>query len=286
MFHSEHLSKPRWKRWWQDVLGTALCAIPSPDARRSLGRCLFGDFHANFGRRTRMLITGMAPIRPNVARLFHRMQLPLSETYGMVEAGVMTFKRGGRNDHKSVGLPVRDIKFTFGEDGEIFVHRRHPVTLRYFQCAEGENERTFVSPATIATGDLGRIDSRGRLVILGRKKEVIAMPSGEKIHPETIERELNTSPDVANSVVFLGRGPHLSCIVSLTNARDLDAMARVRKLVSGLAAKQSAARFMNVVFASEAFSRENGMLRPNMKIDRKKIIATYSANSDSLKAHG
>ena len=116
--------------------------------------------------------------------------------------------------------------------------------------------------------------------------EVIAMPSGEKIHPETIERELNTSPDVANSVVFLGRGPHLSCIVSLTNARDLDAMARVRKLVSGLAAKQSAARFMNVVFASEAFSRENGMLRPNMKIDRKKIIATYSANSDSLKAHG
>ena len=286
MFHAEHLSKPRWNRWWQDLLGTLLCAIPSRGVRRRLGRRFFGNFHAKFGSRTRMLITGMAPIRPNVLRLFERMQLPLSEAYGMVEAGVMTFKHGGENDLSSVGLPVRNVKFTFGGDGEIFVHRPHRVALRYFQCAEGENERTFIGPATIATGDLGKMDSTGRLVILGRKKEVIAMPSGEKVHPEFIERVLNTCPDVASSVVFMGSGPHLSCIVSLNNARDIDAMARVRKLVSGLATKQSAARFMNVVFASEAFSRENGMLRPNMKIDRKKIIATYGSNRDLVSANG
>jgi long-chain acyl-CoA synthetase len=152
------------------------------------------------------------------------------------------------------------------------------VTLRYFQCADGENERTFVGPATIATGDLGQLDADGRLLIWGRKKEVIALPSGEKVHPELIERQLNTCPDIANSVVFMGHGPHLSCIVSLNNAQDIDAMKRVRKLVSGLATTQSAARFMNVVFASEAFSRENGMLRPNMKIDRKRIIAAYGVN--------
>ena len=286
MFHTEHLAKPRWKRWRQDALGTLISAIPSPRARRALGRRFFRDFHAKFGRRTRMLITGMAPIRPNVLRLFDRMQLPLSEAYGMVEAGVMTFKHGGQTEHRSVGTPVRDVNFSFGEDGEIIVHRPYPVTLRYFQCAEGENERTFIAPATIATGDLGRLDARGRLVILGRKKEVIAMPSGEKIHPELIERELNTCPDVAHAVVFMGRGPHLSCIVSLNNAQDVDAMARVRKLASGLATRQSAARFMEVVFISDAFSRENGMLRPNMKIDRKRIIATYGANSDPLNANG
>jgi len=126
----------------------------------------------------------------------------------------------------------------------------------------------------------------GRLVIWGRKKEVIAMPSGEKIHPEIIERELNGCPDIANSVVFLGHGPHLSCIVSLNNAQDIGAMERVRKLVSGLAATQSAARFMSVVFVPEAFSTENGMLRPNMKIDRRKIVAKYGAHSDSHSAQG
>jgi long-subunit acyl-CoA synthetase (AMP-forming) len=112
------------------------------------------------------------------------------------------------------------------------------------------------------------------------------MPSGEKIHPEIIERELNGCPDIANSVVFLGSGPHLSCIVSLNNAQDIDAMARVRKLVSGLAATQNAARFMNVVFAPEAFSIENGMLRPNMKIDRRKIVARYGTHGDTRSAHG
>jgi long-chain acyl-CoA synthetase len=233
-----------------------------------------------------MLVTGMAPIRPNVLGLFDRMQMPLSEAYGMVEAGVMTFKPGGRKDHRSVGFPVRDVRFSFGEDGEIFVHRPHPVALRYFQCAEGENERTFLGPATIATGDLGKLDAAGRLQIWGRKREVIALPSGEKVHPELIERHLNTCPDIANCVVFMGHGPHLSCIVSLNNPQDIDAMKRVRKLVSGLAATHSAARFMTVVFAAEDFSRENGMLRPNMKIDRRRIIATYGSNRDPLKANG
>jgi len=286
MFHAEHLNKPRWKRWWQDILGTLVSVIPSIRMRRSLGRRFFKDFHEKFGCRTRMLITGMAPIRPNVLRLFDRMQIPLSEAYGMVEAGVMTFKRSDQTDHRSVGAPVRDVDFSFGEDGEIFVHRTHPVTLRYFQCVEGENERTFVGPQTIATGDLGQMDTRGRLIIWGRKREVIAMPSGEKIHPEVIERELNSCPDVANSVVFMGHGPHLSCIVSLNNIQDIGAMQRVRKRVSDLAAMQSAARFMNVVFAPEAFSIENGLLRPNMKIDRRKIVAKYGVNTDSRTAHG
>jgi len=286
MFHAEHSRKPRWQRWWQNSLGTLLSAIPSASMRHALGRRIFRDFHAKFGHHIRMLITGMAPIRPNVLRLFDRMQIPLSEAYGMVEAGVMTFRQGHHKDHGSVGRPVRDIRFSFGEDGEIFVHRQHPVTLRYFQCSEGENERTFVAPATIATGDLGQLDRSGRLVIWGRKKEVIAMPSGEKIHPEIIERELNGCPDVANSVVFMGGGPHLSCVVSLNNAQDIDAMERVRKLVSGMAATQNAARFMNVVFAPEAFSTENGMLRPNMKIDRRKIVAKYGVDSDPRSAHG
>ncbi len=286
MFHAEHLNKPRWQRWLQNASGTLLSAVPSARARRALGRRIFRDFHGKFGHHIRMLITGMAPIRPNVLQLFERMQMPLSEAYGMVEAGVMTFKHGHQGDHRSVGTPVRDVRFSFGEDGEIVVHRENPVTLRYFQCAEGENERTFIAPGTIATGDQGQLDATGRLVIWGRKKEVIALPSGEKIHPEIIERELNGCPDIANSVVFLGHGPHLSCIVSLNNVQDIDAMARVRKLVSGLAATQNAARFMSVVFAPEAFSTENGMLRPNMKIDRRKIVAKYGAHSDTRSAHG
>lgn len=123
MFHAEHLNKPRWQRWLQNASGTLLSAVPSARARRALGRRIFRDFHGKFGHHIRMLITGMAPIRPNVLQLFERMQMPLSEAYGMVEAGVMTFKHGHQGDHRSVGTPVRDVRFSFGEDGEIVVHR-------------------------------------------------------------------------------------------------------------------------------------------------------------------
>ncbi len=83
------------------------------------------------------------------------MQLPLSETYGMVEAGSITFRPAGSREYGTVGKVLDGITLAFEADGEIIVHRDHPMTLRYFQCAPGENERTFVGPGSIATGDIG-----------------------------------------------------------------------------------------------------------------------------------
>ena len=68
------------------------------------------------------------------------------------------------------------------------------MTLRYFQCAEGENERTFIGPGRIATGDMGRLDDDGNLFLLGRKKELLVTAGGLKVHPEVIEQELNNAP--------------------------------------------------------------------------------------------
>ena len=76
------------------------------------------------------------------------------------------------------------------------------LTRRYFQCAEGENERTFIGNGRVATGDIGRFDADGYLYLLGRKKELIITPGGYKIHPEIIEARTELLPDVAQSVVF------------------------------------------------------------------------------------
>jgi long-subunit acyl-CoA synthetase (AMP-forming) len=225
----------------------------------------------------RLLITGMAPIRREIGRFFERIALPLCESYGMVEAGSITFRPASSREYASVGKVLDGIEMTFGEDGEIFVHRPNPLTLRYFQCAEGENERTFVAPGTIATGDIGRLDARGNLFLLGRKKEQIVTPGGYKIHPEIIERELNASPDIARSVVFLKPGAtQLTCVVDLVQPEAAEARARVRKFAAGLRSIRGAFQHCDVVFAEAPFSVENGMLRPNMKIDRKRVAATYS----------
>jgi long-subunit acyl-CoA synthetase (AMP-forming) len=276
MVHGDFMRQPAWQRWSQIGLGRLLCYLPFSRLRRRLARLLFRDFYRQFGNRIRLLITGMAPIRPNIAEFFSAAQLPLSEAYGMVEASVMAFRPPGSKHRGSVGKPLRGVHFTIAKDNELIVSRDHPLTLRYFQCAEGENERTFLGPGRIATGDIGRFGRSGELFILGRKGEVIVTANGHKLHPEVIENELNSCPDIANSVIF--RRPdagYLSCVISLHDPQDPQARQRVRKFAAALRSTKKASQFVEVIFAEAPFSRENGMLRPNMKIDRKNIVSRY-----------
>jgi long-subunit acyl-CoA synthetase (AMP-forming) len=276
MIHAEYEKYPGWKKRLWSILGAALSSLPSADARQAAARMLFADFYKQFGGRMRLLVTGMAPIRRNIGSFFAQMQLPLCESYGMVEAGSITFRSARSRDYGSVGKLLKGIEVSIEPDGEIIVCRDNPMTLRYFQCADGENERTFIDPSRVATGDVGRFDGDGNLYLLGRKKELLITAGGVKLHPEAIEQELNNSPDIAHSVIFLKPdAAHLTCVVDLVPPAGEDVCARVTKFVNSLPAAKKAAPFVEVIFAEEAFTAENGMLRPNLKIDRKAIAARY-----------
>jgi long-chain acyl-CoA synthetase len=276
MMHAEYEKYPGWKKSLWRILGGALSLLPSARARQKVARVLFRDFYKQFGSRIRLLVTGMAPIRRNIGKFFEQLQLPLCESYGMVEAGSITFRAAQSRDYGSVGKLLKGIDVSIEADGEIIVSRDNPMTLRYFQCAEGENERTFVARGKVATGDMGRLDADGNLYLLGRKKELLITPGGLKFHPESIEQELNNSPDVVHSVLFMRpEAAHLTCVVELACPASEDARARVTKFANSLPAARKAGPFVEVIFADAPFTTENGMLRPNFKIDRKAIAARY-----------
>ncbi|MBA2589265.1 MAG: hypothetical protein H0U98_11660, partial [Alphaproteobacteria bacterium] len=116
----------------------------------------------------------------------------------------------------------------------------------------------------------------GNLYLLGRKKELLITPGGTKIHPEVIEQEMNNCPDVAHSVIcFRPHATQLTCVVDLVPPGGEDARRRVKKFANSLPSAKKAAPFVEVIFADEPFTLQNGMLRPNMKIDRKAILARY-----------
>ena len=78
--------------------------------------------------------------------------------------------------------------------------------------------------------------------------------------------------------------PHatqLTCVVDLVPPGGEDARARVKKFANSLPSAKKAAPFVEVIFADAPFTPENGMLRPNMKIDRKAIVARYLPNRPS-----
>ncbi len=276
MLHAEYKKYPGWKKTLWSALSMLLSLLPSAARRQKLARILFADFYKQFGSRIRLLATGMAPIRRNLGEFFERLYLPLCESYGMVEAGSLTYRPPHSKEYGSVGKLLDGVTVFFEPDGEIIVHREAPLTLRYFQCADGENERVFVGRGRIATGDMGRLDAAGNLYLLGRKRELLVTPGGLKVHPEILEQELNNCPDVAHSVLYQRpHAAHLTCVVDLVAPGGAEARARVIQFANSLPSARKATQFVEVIFADAPFTTENGMLRPNLKIDRKAIAARY-----------
>ena len=250
--------------------------LPGLGLRQYLARRFFKDVHGLFGGRMRLVISGMAPLNRNTIQFFDSMQIPLSESYGMVEAGSLTYRPPFSTKLGSVGKPLRGVTMSFEGDGEIIIEREKFLTRRYFQCAPGENENTFVGANRLATGDVGKFDAEGYLNLLGRKKELIITPGGYKVHPEVLEGELNACVDVVQSVIFQKQGvSHLTCVVVPDQGQSENAATRIRKYVDEMMAGRKV-RIGEVLFADEPFSAQNGMLRPNLKLNRKAIAAKYA----------
>lgn len=266
----DHL--PRAKKLAAKIGGTIARALPVRAWREKLARTLFKQAYEALGGRMRLMVTGMAPIKRTTLQLFDLMQLPLFETYGLIESGSVALNLPDAKRVGSVGKLLPGVSVTFGDDGEIIVHRENPIAVGYFECAPGESEKTFVGGGAVATGDIGRLDRDGYLYLVGRKKEIIVTGGGEKVHPEVIEAELNACPDIDRAVVCAEDGaPALAAIVRPKQPDDPAAQARIHRFIEDQNDRWSKVSVGKVVFTDVVFTRENGLLRPNLKLDRRRI---------------
>jgi long-subunit acyl-CoA synthetase (AMP-forming) len=271
-FETRFYNLPAWKRRVAALLGRLARALPSQSLRHKAARALFKDAYEALGGKMRFMVTGMAPIKRSTLKLFRMMQFPLFETYGMTEFGGITLNLPGANKIGSVGRPLPGVRVELAPDGEVIAVREHRIASGYCECAEGEEEQTFIGPDRVATGDIGRFDEDGYLYLVGRKKEMIVTAGGTKIHPEIPEAQIDACPDVARSVVFADpEAPGLVAVVLPKNPRDESAKVRIQQFVETIRDRRPSTAVGRIIFTDLAFSRENGFLRPNLKLDRKKI---------------
>ncbi len=164
--------------------------------RLNLGPIFFSAVHDVIGKKMRLLVTGGARFDPAVGRDFYKLGFNLLEAYGLTEtSGAATLTPPGEGGQGSVGMPLPGIEVKIMPaassadgtmSGEIAI--RGPIVMKeYFQRADATAE--VVKDGWFLTGDLGRLDDRGRLTITGRKKEVIILSSGKNIYPEEIEAQ-------------------------------------------------------------------------------------------------
>jgi long-chain acyl-CoA synthetase len=182
------------------------------------GRILFGAVHAGLGGQMKWLISGGAALPRETQELFFGLGLRLTQGYGLTEAApVLTVARPGKRIEPGVGKPVPGVELRIenADDrgvGEI-VARGANVMVGYTD-AEATRE-TLDAEGWLHTGDVGRIDKKGRLEILGRLKDVVIAPSGENVYPDDVERRLGTVPHVTELAVVgvdARGGERLACL--------------------------------------------------------------------------
>jgi long-chain acyl-CoA synthetase len=171
-----------------------LTAVASPDPEKT-GRRL----RDIFGPRMRWLASGGAPLPVPIAEAYRAAGLILHQGYGLTESSpVISFNREHRSKIGTVGEPIPGVEVAIAADGEVLTRGPH-VMKGYWKDPEATAEA--VQDGWLHTGDLGRLDADGHLLITGRKKELLVFSSGKKVVPSYLEGLILADPCIDQAVV-------------------------------------------------------------------------------------
>ncbi|MCX7841573.1 MAG: AMP-binding protein [Clostridia bacterium] len=172
------------------------------DLRRKLLKSIFEKLGPNL----RLVVSGAAPLDPEVVKGFDKIGLRLLQGYGLTETSpVVATNNDFVNKPGTIGYPMAGIEVAIDSPdengmGEI-ITRGENVMLGYYEDPQATKE-AIDSEGWFRTGDLGSIDEEGFIRITGRAKSMIVFTNGKKAFPEEFEVLLNNIPGVKESFVW------------------------------------------------------------------------------------
>ncbi|ANY19053.1 Long-chain-fatty-acid--CoA ligase FadD15 [Tsuneonella dongtanensis] len=256
---------------------------------------------AKFGGRIKAMVSGGAPLNPEVGNFFEAMGLTMLQGYGQTEAGPVIScnrpKAGIKMD--TVGPPLKGVEVKIAEDGEILC--RGELVMHGYWQNKAETERAL-KDGWLHTGDIGHLDEKGRIVITDRKKDMIVNDKGDNVAPQKVEGMLTLQPEIAQAMVSGDKRPYLVGLIvpdaewalewakangekfDLKALQDLPAFrsavrAAVDRTNQDLSVIEKVRQF---AFADEPFTTDNEEMTPSLKIRRHKIRERYGARMDGL----
>lgn len=285
-------------------------------ARRAAGRYRLGDKVLNmvlekllrpkirqkFGGRIKAMVSGGAPLNPEVGQFFDAMGLTVLQGYGQTEAGpVISCNRPATGiAMDTVGPPLKGVEVKIAEDGEILV--RGELVMHGYWHNDTETRRTIVD-GWLHTGDIGHIDAKGRLKITDRKKDMIVNDKGDNVAPQKVEGMLTLQPEIGQAMVVGDRRPYVVGLIvpdaewandwAKANGHAGTSLTRLQAIPEFRAAVRAAVDRTNAdlsvvekvrqfAFADEPFTTDNEEMTPSLKIRRHKLKERYGARLDGL----
>jgi long-chain acyl-CoA synthetase len=264
-------------------------------------RTLRPKVQAKFGGRIKALVSGGAPLNPEIGVFFHALGLTLLQGYGQTESGPVVSCNRARAGiaMDTVGPPMKDTEVRIAEDGEILV--RGELVMHGYWNNDAETARVLID-GWLHTGDVGHLDAKGRIVITDRKKDLIVNDKGDNVAPQKIEGMLTLQPEIIQAMVVGDKRPHLVGLVvpdpewlmewavandERPDCPQLCANPAVQRAVQAAVDRVNAdlsttEKVRRVTVTPDAFTVDNEMLTPSLKIRRHKIRELYGARLDAL----
>jgi long-chain acyl-CoA synthetase len=270
-----------------------------------LDRLVRAKLRRRFGGRLKAMVSGGAPLNPEIGSFFLALGVRLLQGYGQTEAApVIACNSPARIKIDTVGPPLDGVRVRIADDGEILVAGDN-VMKGYWNDPEA-TARAF-EDGWLKTGDVGRLDDDGYIRITDRKRDFIKNSGGETISPARVEGYLTLEREIAQAMVFGDRRPYLVAVLvpdtefAATYMPGYDAPAEgpvgdfralatdpgFAKAIGAVVTRVNNAlspieRVRRFVIADEPFAIANGQLTPTLKIKRHVIRDTYGDALDAL----
>jgi long-chain acyl-CoA synthetase len=237
----------------------------------------------------RLAASGSAPIPAELLDWYRSLGLELLEGYGMTENFAFSHAtRLGEVRVGYVGSPRTGVEQKIAENGEILV--KSPGNMLGYYKADDLTREVLDSEGFVHTGDRGEVDSKGRLKVTGRVKELFKTSKGQYIAPAPIENKLLLHDDVEQALVSGPSRPRPFGLVVLSDAArkrarasaELEAITRSLEehLERTNATLDPHEQLEKIIVTRDSWSIEDGMLTPTMKLKRAAIEERYSSRVD------
>ena len=251
--------------------------------------------------RARLLISGAAPISPELIRWYSAIGLTMVEAYGQTECtGHATSYGRDAIAPGTVGKPPPGTEIRLGPDGEILIKGPH-VFHGYLN--QPELTSATIRDGWLHTGDVGALDADGNLIVTDRLKDIIVTSGGKNVTPSEIETRLKFSPYISDAIVIGDRRKYLSCLVLLdhdaaashaqahnlpfTSFASLTRIPEIRRLIEAEidavnrdVARVEAIRRFDLIDVQ--LTAEDPELTPTLKLKRQAISARFKPLIDRM----
>ena len=285
------------KRYEQGKGGLSLCERVQDALVEKLVRKKVAE---RFGGRLKAFVSGGAPLNYDIGVFFLALGVRLLQGYGQTEtAPVVSANPPLRIKIDTVGPALPGVEVKIAEDGEILI--RGELTMQGYWAAPDLTAETLID-GWVHTGDIGELDADGYIRITDRKKDLIVNSGGDNVSPQRVEGVLVFEPELAQAMVHGDKHPHLVAVV-VPDDGFINDWAREKGLEANLAALADSESFYErmreaieranerlspieqvrrFLVADEAFTTENGLMTPSLKIRRHEIRKIYGERLEAL----